>query len=67
MSVIGDMNNDMDGLIQKCRRDHIERYGEIYAAAFSGEPWNDPWEVEDAVVHVKELLESKQACRMSKM
>ncbi len=36
-------------------------YGEIYAAAFSGEPWNDPWKVEDAVIHVKELLESKQS------
>lgn len=41
--------------------EHIDRYGEIYASAFSGEPWNDPWSVEDAVVHVKELLESKQA------
>lgn len=39
----------------------LNRYGEIYAAAFSGEPWNDPWKVEDAVIHVKELLESKTA------
>ena len=22
--------------------EHITRYGEIYAEAFSGEPWNDP-------------------------
>ena len=40
---------------------HLDRYGEIYAAAFSGEPWNDPWKPEDARTHVKELLESKQA------
>ncbi len=50
MTVINDINED-----------HIAEYGEIYAKAFSGEPWNDPWKVEDAVVHVKELLESKQA------
>ena len=31
------------------------------AAAFSGEPWNDPWTPEDAQIHVRELLESKQA------
>ena len=48
-------------MIEKCRMDHIERYGEIYAAAFAGEPWNDPWKTEDAVIHVRELMESKQA------
>ncbi len=47
--------------INICNINNIERYGEIYATAFSGEPWNDPWKVEDAVVHIKELLESKQA------
>lgn len=41
--------------------DHVRRYGEIYAKAFSGEPWNDPWEPEDAVIHVKEILEMKQS------
>ncbi len=41
--------------------DHIERYGKIYAEAFSGEPWNDPWKTEDAIVHVSELMESKQS------
>ena len=41
--------------------ENAERYGEIYAAAFSGEPWNDPWEKEGAIIHVKELIESKQA------
>ena len=41
--------------------EHIERYGEIYAEAFSSEPWNDPWKVEDAVIHVRKLLESKQS------
>ena len=47
--------------IQPCSFEHLDEYGRIYAAAFSGEPWNDPWEPEDAVIHVKELLESKQA------
>ncbi len=46
--------------IKPCTLSNAERYGEIYANAFSGEPWNDPWEKEDAVVHVTELLESKQ-------
>ena len=41
--------------------DHVTRYGEIYATAFSGEPWNDAWTVEDAFVHVSEILESKQS------
>jgi len=47
--------------IRPCTADHLERYGQIYAAAFSGEPWNDTWSVEDAVIHVKELLESRQS------
>ena len=47
--------------IQPCAMDHIARYGEIYAAAFSGELWNDPWKKEDAEIHVRELLESNQA------
>lgn len=38
---------------------HITRYGEIYATAFSGEPWNDPWKAVDAEIHVRELLETK--------
>ena len=46
--------------IKPCTLSNAERYGEIYAKAFSGEPWNDPWKKEDAVVHVTELLESKQ-------
>ena len=41
--------------------DHAVRYGVIYAAAFSGEPWNDPWKPEDAEIHVRELLESRQS------
>lgn len=40
---------------------HLNRYGEIYAAAFSGPPWNDPWTEADAVIHVQELLETKTA------
>lgn len=47
--------------IKPITMDHVERYGEIYAKAFSGEPWNDPWKPEDAVIHVRELLESKQS------
>ena len=47
--------------IRPCTMDHVNRYGEIYAAAFSGEPWNDPWKTEDAVIHVRELLESRQS------
>ncbi len=51
----------MNEMIQKIKMENIDRYGEIYAAAFSGEPWNDPWKKEDATIHVKELLESKQS------
>ena len=49
------------GEIRPCCMEHAERYGEIYAKAFSGEPWNDPWKTEDAVIHVKEILEMKQS------
>ena len=41
--------------------EHLDRYGAIYAAAFSGPPWNDPWTEADAVIHVQELLERKTA------
>ena len=41
--------------------EHAARYGEIYAAAFSGEPWNDPWDPKDAEIHVREILDSKQS------
>ena len=47
--------------VQTCSMEHLERYGYIYAEAFSGEPWNDSWSVGDATIHVKELLESKQS------
>ncbi|MBR1763895.1 MAG: hypothetical protein IJ746_00700 [Ruminococcus sp.] len=47
--------------IRPITMEHIRRYGDIYANAFSGEPWNDPWKPEDAVIHVRELMESKQA------
>ena len=36
--------------------EHVGRYGGIYAEAFSGEPWNDPWRREDASVHVRSFL-----------
>ncbi len=51
----------MSEIIQKCSLNNIEKYGEIYAAAFSGPPWNDPWKVRDASTHVRELLECKQS------
>ena len=47
--------------IRAIDKEHIKRYGEIYAAAFSGEPWNDPWNPADAEVHVAEIMESKQS------
>ena len=47
--------------INRCNCEHVNRYGEIYAAAFAGEPWNDPWSVEDATIHVGEIMESKQS------
>ncbi len=47
--------------IQPITMEHVMRYGDIYAKAFSGEPWNDPWNPEDAVIHVQELMESKQS------
>lgn len=47
--------------IRPITMEHIRRCGDIYAKAFSVEPWNDPWKTEDAVIHVRELLESKQA------
>ena len=53
------MKNNMT--IQHFNIEHVERYGEIYAAAFSGEPWNDPWKPEVASIHIRELLESKTA------
>jgi len=33
--------------IRPITMEHIQRYGDIYAKAFSGEPWNDPWKTED--------------------
>ncbi|MBR2259889.1 MAG: GNAT family N-acetyltransferase [Blautia sp.] len=48
-------------MIQPIMLDHVTRYGEIYAAAFSGPPWNDPWEPANAEIHVREILESKRS------
>ena len=45
--------------IKPLSMEHLHRYAEIYAAAFSGEPWNDPWKPEDAEIHVRELMEQK--------
>lgn len=50
----------MSTIINSIVPSHLREYGRIYAAAFSGEPWNDRWKEEDATVHVKELLESPQ-------
>ena len=51
----------LQGTMAPCTLEHLERYGEIYAAAFSGAPWNDPWTTQDAAAHIKELLESGQS------
>ena len=45
--------------IKPISMDHLTRYGQIYAEAFSGPPWNDPWKAEDAEIHIRELLETK--------
>lgn len=50
----------MSTIINSIDPSNLREYGRIYAAAFSGEPWNDRWKEEDATVHVKELLESPQ-------
>ncbi len=52
---------DITPVIQPMRADNLGRYGEVYAAAFSGEPWNDPWDPKNAGIHVGELLSSKQS------
>lgn len=51
----------MNSKINPCSMEHIKEYGEIYAKAFSGEPWNDAWKTEYAEIHVREILESKQS------
>ena len=48
-------------MIKECITEHIREYGRIYAAAFSGEPWNDNWKPEDAEIHVGEIMESKRS------
>ncbi len=47
--------------LRKCTLVNVREYGRIYAAAFAGEPWNDPWKTEDAEIHVKEQLELRQS------
>jgi hypothetical protein len=32
-----------NAIIRPCTIEHLDQYGAIYAAAFSGEPWNDDW------------------------
>ena len=48
-------------MIKLINIEHLARYGEIYANAFSGPPWNDPWTQKNAEVHVREIMESKQS------
>ncbi len=40
---------------------HLPHYSQIYARAFSGPPWFDPWKEEDAAIHIGEILEQKQS------
>jgi ribosomal protein S18 acetylase RimI-like enzyme len=51
----------METKILPVSHEHLDRYGEIYARAFNGDPWNDSWSVGDATVHVRELLENRQS------
>ncbi len=60
-SVLRTKEQQMDFEIRSCTKQHLGEYGRIYAAAFSGEPWNDNWKEEDACIHVQELLASEQA------
>ena len=55
------VENMRDVNIQPIQAAHLERYAKIYAKAFSGEPWNDHWRVEDAKIHIGEIMESRQS------
>ena len=46
----------MNEQIYECTSSHLEQYGKIYAEAFSGEPWNDPWDAKDAEIHIKDIM-----------
>ncbi len=48
-------------IIRECTKAHVERYAEIFAAAFSGEPWNETWLSENALRHVGELFDRQQS------
>ena len=48
-------------VIGPVRAEALGSYARIYAEAFSGEPWNDHWDVNDALIHVGELMKSEQA------
>ena len=47
-------------IIHPCTIDHLNQYGAIHTAAFSGEPWNDDWSLENSTIHIRELLEHQQ-------
>lgn len=48
-------------VIGPVRTEALGSYARIYAEAFSGEPWKDHWDVNDALIHVGELMKSEQA------
>jgi ribosomal protein S18 acetylase RimI-like enzyme len=48
-------------MIKPITIDHAARYGAIFAAAFSAPPWKEAWKPEDAAVHVREIIESRQS------
>lgn len=54
----------MSELIQNCSLDNVERYGEIYAAAFSKAPWNDPWKAADCFRSFMKNMISKRKQRL---
>ena len=42
--------------IQPITMKHIQRYGDIYAKAFSGEPWNKAKSAEDVLLRLSAIF-----------
>lgn len=41
--------------------EHLNEYAKLYAAAFSCPPWNSHWTVENAAIHIQELMERRHS------
>jgi len=48
-------------VIQPCSIEHLNDYGEVFSRAFSGEPWNEHWKIEDATSRTAQLLGAPEA------